>query len=142
MVSCPGELLVLQFLAAIVLIAHGIGHSIGFLGPWFGVYAGTTEKPWILPGARPFNGTAGKTWGALWLGALMLFVVSGVGVFMDETWWRTPAIVGSLVSIVATVPWWNTVLPGAKAGVALDVAILLVLLLPFGEDVTEFFEAP
>jgi hypothetical protein len=61
---------------------------------------------------------------------------------MDGIWWRTLAIIGSAVSIAAIVPWWNTVLPGAKAGVALDFAILLVILLPLGEGVTDFFEVP
>lgn len=134
--------MLLTVVAALVLIGHGIGHTIGFLGPWFGVYQGTTSKPWILPGARPLNSTAGREWGIVWLCAMILFIGSGIGVFLDETWWIPLAIVGSVVSIVAIVPWWNTVLPGAKAGVALDVAILLVLLLPWGEGITDFFEVP
>jgi len=31
---------------------------------------------------------------------------------------------------------------GAKAGVLLDLAIILVLLLPWGEKITDFFEVP
>lgn len=125
-----------------MLIAHGIGHAIGFLGPWFGLYQGTNDKPWILPGEQPLSSRAGRAWGVIWLAAMLLFIGSGIGVFMDGIWWRTLAIIGSAVSIAAIVPWWNTVLPGAKAGVALDVAILLVILLPLGEGVTDFFEVP
>lgn len=134
--------MILMVLAAIVLIAHGIGHTIGFLGPWFGAYQGTTDKPWILPGDQVLNSATGRVWGVIWLGAMILFIGSGIGVFMDDMWWRILAVIGSVVSIVAVVPWWNSVLPGAKAGVALDVAILLVLLLPWGEQVTGFFEVP
>jgi len=134
--------MILEFAAAIVLIAHGIGHIIGILGPWFGVYEGTNDRPWILPGKRPLNSLIGQVWGIIWLAAMLFFIGSGIGVLMDETWWRTSAIIGSVISIVAIVPWWNTVLPGAKAGVALDVAILLVLLLPGGDRVTDFFGVP
>jgi len=61
---------------------------------------------------------------------------------MNKEWWRQWAIIGSIVSIVAIVPWWNSVVVGAKAGVALDVAIILVLSLPWGEKITDFFDVP
>ncbi len=61
---------------------------------------------------------------------------------MDERWWRMLALTGSVVSIVAIAPWWNTIMVGAKMGVAFDAAIILVLLLPWGEKFADFFEVP
>lgn len=73
---------------------------------------------------------------------MMVFIGSGIGAPMNEDWLRTLAINGSVISIVAIVPWWNTVVVGAKAGVALDIATVLVLLLTWGERITDSFEVP
>ena len=133
---------VLQYLAALMLLGHGLGHLVGVLPAWTSINPGGEDKPWILPGGHMMNSTVGKIWGVFWIAAMVLFVISSAGVFMDRHWWRQWAIIGSVVSIVAIVPWWNTVVVGAKAGVALDVAILLVLLLPWGEKIADFFEVP
>ena len=132
----------LQYIAALVLIAHGIGHLVGFLPAWTKIDPGFKDRPWVLPGARTIDSGTGKAWSAIWIASLVLFIISGIGVFMGGTWWRQWAIIGSVVSIVAIVPWWNTVIAGAKAGVALDVAILLVLLVPGLESVADWFEVP
>jgi len=134
---------ILQYFAALVLLGHGIGHLVGVLPAWTSIEIGGMEdKAWILPGGHHLDSTVGKVWSVIWLAAMVLFVVSSVGVFMDKEWWRQWAIVGSIVSIAAIVPWWNSVLAGAKAGVALDIAIILVLLLLWGEKITEFFDVP
>lgn len=136
------ELALWQYLAALVLIAHGIGHTTGVLASWTSINAGFDDKPWIFSGGYRINSGLGKAWGIVWIVAMVLFIGSGIGILMDKEWWRILAITGSIVSIMAIVPWWNTVIAGAKAGVALDVAILLVLLLPWGEKITDFFEVP
>jgi len=133
---------VLQYVAALMLLGHGVGHTVGILPAWFSIDVGGESKPWILPGGYMMDSIAGKAWGIIWLVAMILFVVSSAGVFMDEVWWRQWAIIGSAVSIVAIVPWWNSVVVGARLGVALDVAIILVLLLPWGDTITNFFEVP
>ncbi|MGQ9587477.1 MAG: hypothetical protein ACUVT7_03735 [Thermoplasmata archaeon] len=70
-----------------------------------------------------------------------MFIGSGIGVLMNENWWRTLAIISSAISIVAIVPWWDTVV-GAKAGVAMDFAIILVLLLSRGEEIAGLLRGP
>jgi hypothetical protein len=37
---------------------------------------------------------------------------------------------GSILSLVAIVPWLNTVVPGAKTGAALDALTLIALVAP------------
>ena len=123
-------------------MGHGLGHLVGILPAWTSINAGGGDRPWILPGSHMMDSAVGKAWGFIWLAAMVLFVVSSVGVFIDKEWWRQWAIIGSVVSIVAIVPWWNSVVGGAKAGVALDIAIIMVLLLPWGERITDFFEVP
>jgi hypothetical protein len=41
----------------------------------------------------------------------------------------------AIVSLIVIVPWWNTVVPGAKAGAVFDVIVLIALLLPWRESV-------
>jgi len=140
--TSPGEEMVLQYLAALVLVAHGLGHSVYVLASWMSVDAGFSDKPWILPGDYMLDSTVGIIWGVFWGVALVLFAAAGTGVLMGKEWWRTCALIGSVVSLAAILPWAGTVVSGALAGAALDVAIILVLLLPFGEKVTDFFEVP
>jgi hypothetical protein len=129
-------------LAALVLLGHGVGHLMGFMESWTSINVGFTDKPWIFGGKYMMDSTVGKTFGILWLVALALFVGSAFGVLTGDTWWRTLAIIGSVVSLVGIIPWWNTVMLGVKAGALLDVAILLVLLFSQGEPITRFFDVP
>ena len=132
----------LQYLAAFVIFGHGIGHITGPLSAFGVKIGGTSDRPWILPGGYKMTSTVGKAWSVFWIAALILFVISSAGAFMGETWWRDWAILGAVVSMVAMVPWWNSILIGAKAGVFLNIAILLVLLFSWGEDIVGFFELP
>jgi hypothetical protein len=131
-----------QYIAALMLLAHGLGHLTGMLAGWTSVNSGFADKPWVLPGSYSIRSTVGAAWGVIWLAAMILFIGSGIGVLMEERWWRTLAIVGSFTSIVAMAPWWNTIHLGARMGVVLDVAIIAVLLLPWGDNFTDFFEVP
>ena len=134
--------MVLQYLAGLVLLGHGIGHLMGFMESWTSINVGFTDKPWIFGGNYMMDSTLGKAFGIVWLVAMVLFIGSGFGVLTGHTWWRTLAIIGSLISLVGILPWWNTVVVGVKLGALLDVAILLVLLLSQGDAITDFFEVP
>lgn len=134
--------MVLQYIAGLVLLGHGIGHLMGFMESWTSINVGFTDKPSILGGNYMMDSTLGKAFGIVWLVAMVLFIGSGFGVLTDHTWWRMLAIAGSLISLVGIVPWWNTVVVGVKMGALLDVAILLVLLLSQGDAITDFFEVP
>jgi len=133
----------LQYLAALVLLGHGLGHIIGPLASFGVKVKGMAERPsWMLPGNRDMKGAVGKAWSVIWIIAIIPFVISSAGAFMGELWWRDWAIIGSIISILAILPWWNSVIGGVKAGLLLDIAILIVLLTSLGEDVIEFFELP
>lgn len=133
----------LQYLAALVLLGHGLGHSIGPLASLGVKIKGMNERPsWLLPGQRGMSSTVGKAWSVLWIATIVPFVISSMGAFMGEIWWRDWAIIGAVISIAAILPWWNSVIAGVKGGLLLDVAILIVLLTSWGEDIIDFFELP
>jgi hypothetical protein len=66
----------------------------------------------------------------VWLAAAIALVCSGLSLFFY--WGGCPArpIAGSILSLIAIVPGWNTVVPGAKAGAAFDGLMLIGLVAP------------
>ena len=134
--------MLLQYLAAFVIFGHGIGHLTGPLASFGVKIGGTSDEPWLLPGGHRMTSKVGKAWSVFWFASMILFVISSIGAFMGEGWWRDWAILGSVVSLVAMVPWWKSILTGAKAGVLLNIAILIVLLYVGAEGIIDFFGLP
>lgn len=134
--------MVLDTLAALVLLGHGLGHTTGVAGSWSTLETGFSDKPWILGGDTRMNSPAGKMFGVVFAITTVLFVVSSIYAFTGSDQWRVFALVGSVTSIACVVPWWNTVILGARLGVLLDFAIILVLLVPGGEAFVDFFGLP
>lgn len=121
----------LRWLFIIAWGMHGIGHIAGVttaIWPKSGGF--NLERPWILPGNVLVTGPVGKVWAVFWLAALILIVASAVGLFIGADWWRQLAVFGAVASLVAMVPWARTVPPGALLGVALDIGVLAMLLIP------------
>jgi len=116
-----------RILIALVLAAHGIGHT------YFLVYALGLDKrvqasrSWLLSGRVPGAVVMGV--GILiWLLATVGFVVAGVGVFGQHDWWRGLAVVSSVISLLGLALFLQAKLPFFNAG-AMDVIILVALLL-------------
>lgn len=123
----------LRIVIALVLIVHGIGHSLGWF-PAFGWAKAEhwSEQSWLLsnilgPSATRWIGIT------IWLVALVGFLAAGLGLFgilVPATWWRTLAVVSAIVSLVGLALFWNA-FPGLlnKVGaIGVDVAALVALL--------------
>lgn len=117
----------------IVLIAHGIGHSLGYF-PIFGWATAPdwTGDSWLLSG--PIGTTAANAIAvALWTVALVGFVVAGLGILgiaVPSAWIRPTAVVAAIVSLVAIGLFWDA-FPSvvSKIGaIAIDVAVLWAVL--------------
>jgi hypothetical protein len=118
----------LRVVSAIVLVAHGLGHVLGFLAAWTSVPMGFTGKPWIFGGAE-IGSPVGKLFGLVWLVALAGFVAAGYALYKDEGWWRTAVVAASVISLVVILPWWNTVTPGSRlAAVLVDIIVIAVVI--------------
>ena len=132
----------LETLAALVLLGHGLGHTTGVAAAWSTIPTGFSDKPWIFDGDVRLGSRTGRAFGLIFMIVTILFITSAVAAFMGSEMWRTIAIAGSVASIACVVPWWNTVIFGARLGVLLDIAIILVLLVPGGEGFVDFFGLP
>lgn len=128
----------LRWVVAIVLLAHGVGHIMGFMASWTYVPMGFTDRPWLLSDAVTVHSIVGRVFGLLWLVAMGAFLVGVYGLIGHQTWWRPLLIAAALISLFVILPWWNTVTPGSKIGAAVvDVVVLIALLPPWGEQVAQ-----
>jgi hypothetical protein len=126
------EGLMLRIVIGLVLLGHGIGHSIGLLG----MFKVATVNPawdggsWLLTG--PTGTTVTQAVGVvLWTVSMVGFVALAAIVFgwLPETWW-VPLAVASSVASLAGVLFFPIAFPtfSTIGAVAVDVAVLVAVL--------------
>jgi hypothetical protein len=126
----------LRIIVALVLIAHGLGHSMGVLAAWTTIPSGLTNRPWLFSNGVLLDSAVGRVFGLLWLAALVVTTAGGVGLLLHQDWWRVVAVAGAALSLVAIVPWLPAMpVVSAFGAVAVDMLVLAGLLLPVGEQV-------
>jgi hypothetical protein len=125
----------LHFIVIAAFVVHGLAHLSGFMASWTKNTAGFAERPWVLSTGVTLHSGVGHIFGLLWLVAAICSVAAGIGLAAQQLWWPILAIAQAIVSLIVIVPWWNTVVPGAKVGAVFDVIVLVVLLLPWQGNV-------
>jgi hypothetical protein len=120
----------LRFVIALPLIGHGLAHISGVLAAWTSADVGFKDNPWIFSSGVRLCSGIGRVWGLIWLLAGIVLAGSGVGLILRQAWWLDLALLGSVLSLVAIVPWWKAAPPGAKIGVAFDLLLIIALATP------------
>jgi hypothetical protein len=119
---------VIKIVLALILVAHGVGHSLGILQvlrvaivnpQWSG-------DSWLLTG--PFGNTAAHAAGiAVWTAAIVGFgaVAAVVLGWLPSAWWAPLAIASSVASLVGLV-LFPVAFPTASTvgALAVDLAVL------------------
>ena len=125
----------LRMIIALVLIAHGIGHTMGVLAAWTPVPSGLSGGHWLLSNGVTLDSPVGRAVSLLWVAALLLTVGSGLGLLFQQDWWQPLAVAGSVCSLLAIGPWLNLMPVGSAIGaVAVDLLVLAGLLGPWHES--------
>ena len=94
----------LRIVLALVVGAHGLGHIL-FLASSLGIADwGQATRSWLLGS----GGLARGLGSVIWIAAMVGFLAAAVGIFGESTWWRTAAIVSSVVSAVGLVLFWSS----------------------------------
>lgn len=124
----------MQFVIAIVLAAHGIGHSLG-LFPVLGLVPKAaptrwTGESWLLPGRSSMLMRVVS--GLLWLAAGVGFVLLAAVVmgWLPEAWWQPLAIAASAVSLVALAvfPSGFPTAVNLIGAAAVDIGVLVAVI--------------
>ncbi len=124
----------LHFIVIAAFILHGLAHLSGFMASWTRSSSGFSNRPWGLSTGVTLHSGIGHIFGVLWLVAAICSVGAGIGLAAQQPWWPMLAVAQAMVSLIVIVPWWNTVVAGAKVGAAFDVIVLIALLLPWRES--------
>jgi len=103
-----------RYLTAGFLIVHGIGHSGGY---WMFI------KSWVSPDFL----TSPWKWlfVAVWLVAMIGFIIAGISILQQKSGWRTVAIAASVVSLIVSALF----IQGTPFNAAVADVIILVALL-------------
>jgi len=119
-----------RWVVGLVLIAHGIGHTLGLI-PLFkeNLVSGWNLRSWLL--TDPLGETASKgISGVLFAAGTAVFILAGLGVLewgIPHEWWRPLGFGGAVVSTVALTLFWNafpSLFPNKVGALAVNVALL------------------
>jgi hypothetical protein len=125
----------LHFIVIAAFILHGLAHLSGFMAAWTRNSSGFSDRPMMLSTGVTLHSGVGHVFGLLWLVAAICSVGAGIGLAAQQPWWLILAVAQAIVSLIVIVPWWNTVVAGAKVGAVFDVIVLIALLLPWRDGV-------
>ena len=115
----------LRVVVLLVIAAHGIGHIL-FLVPLLGIADwGQSTTSWLFTG----SGIARGVGSVLWIAALIGFGAAVVGLWSQQDWWRSAAILAAVVSIIGLIVFWaNPASSSALAALVVDLVLLGALL--------------
>jgi hypothetical protein len=118
--------MLINVIAAIYLIVHGLIHLIGFVVNFqIAEIEDITYKTAVLAGKLDVGHLGTRVLGVVWLLAAVAFVVSGAAIFPSPAWWWSFTLGVTLVSLALCVLSW----PDARFGVLANVIILVFLFL-------------
>ncbi len=129
----------LKNIVALLVAAHGIGFSLWFLASWVPaakVVTTTTTPHWLLSSEVGIGDPVGRITGLLAVAVMVGFLAVAWGIFTGAVWWAGLAVTTSVVSLIAIViPWWSVVPPFSAIGATLvDLAVIGFAVLPAWND--------
>jgi hypothetical protein len=111
----------IKTIAALILIAHGLIHLMGTIVYMkLGEIQGFNYKTTLLGGRWDLGVNGIRSFGALWIFPAVGFIVIGIALLMNLSWWRSMLVPVTLFSLILTDVDWNI----AYAGVIVNIAIL------------------
>jgi len=122
----------LRMMIALILLAHGIGHVMGFMGAWTTIPSGLSSGHWLLSSNVMLDSALGRAFGLLWLVALIATVGAALGLLVLKLREAQHGGESAVLSLVAIGPWLNLMPVGSAIGAVLvDVIVLVALLGPW-----------
>ncbi len=118
--------MLINIIAAIYLIVHGLIHLIGFVVFWqIAEIEDISYTTTVLAGRLDIGDVGIRILGVVWLLITVAFVIAGVAIFFSPPWWWSFTLAVTVASLVVTILGW----PDAKIGVLANIIILLFLVI-------------
>ncbi len=127
----------LRFVIAMPLLVHGAAHFSGYMAAWTKKNQGFNDNPWLFSKDITIRTPVGRAFGIIWLLSMIAFFSAGSAIIMTHFWWKEAALSGSVLSLIVIIPWWKTVVFGARIGAIFDLLIIGFMLSPWCEQVME-----
>jgi len=127
----------LRFIFAMPLLIHGAAHISGYLASWTKRDQGFNDNPWLFSKDITIKTPLGRSFGILWLLSMIAFISSGVAIVLAQFWWVQAVLAGSVLSLIAIVPWWKTVSYAAKIGAIFDLLLIGFILCPWCQQIMD-----
>lgn len=117
---------VVRTIFALLLLAHGVAHFVGFGHAWRILSPDPLPYRTTLVGSHLNVGDAGmRVIGVLWLGTGLGFVVASGAALLESGWWMGAAgVLAALSSMLCALER-----PDADTGLVLNAGIIAALLL-------------
>jgi hypothetical protein len=111
----------IKIIAALGLITHGFIHFIGTIVYMkLGEIQGFNYKTTLLGGRWDIGVNGMRSFGALWIFPAVGFIIIGIALLMNLSWWQSMLVPVTLFSMVLTDMDWNV----AYGGLIVNTAIL------------------
>jgi hypothetical protein len=118
--------MLINVIAAIYLIVHGLIHLIGFVVKFqIAEMEDITYKTTVLAGKLDVGHVGTRALGIVWLLLAVAFVISGAAIFASPAWWWSFTLAVTLVSLALCVLGW----PDARFGVLANIIVLAFLFI-------------
>ena len=118
--------MLINVIAAIYLIVHGVIHLIGFVVFWqIAEIEDISYKTTVLAGRLDIGDVGMRVLGVVWLLIAVAFVIAGVAIFFSPPWWWSFTLAVTIASLIVTLLGW----PDARYGVLANIIILVFLFL-------------
>jgi len=117
-----------RWLFALLLVAHGGIHLLGFLGPaGISDIEGLPREATFLLADFDVGSPVLIAFGALWLVPAIGFIGSAIGVVTRQPWWPRLALASAVISTGLVVVWWADALVGLVPNVIVLVVAIAAL---------------
>lgn len=116
-----------QMVFAVALMAHGVGHVMGFLATWTSLPQEFTVKSWVMSQSIGLKSPIARLFGLLWLAAMFLSIQAGIGLLMNVNWWASVALLAAGLSLLVMGAWWQTITPSSRTWATLFNLLILVV---------------
>ena len=123
--------------AAIFVAAHGVGHVIWFLMTWARPALGKRGRAEVDSHRSRYlvepTSAAGKALGALAIVVLVAFVATGIGIWIEASWWEPTLLLSVIASLPILFTMWNPVGIVSFNALVANIGLGAATLMPWGE---------